>query len=273
MKYPGFMIEDLDLKEIRRHLGRDCGLFLFETTDSTNQQALLKVREGQALPLACFAEQQTQGRGRRGKVWISPPHSSIYLSLAWKFAMPVNALGGLSLAIGVAVVRVLKTIGLEQAGLKWPNDVLVEGRKIAGILIETTQNTAAATTAIIGIGLNFKMPEAAPQLPDQPWTDVCSLLGEASSAERNRVAGLLLKECMSICAGFAQCRDELMLEYRQYDICLQQPVNIYQDEARSLQGIVTGFEANGAIRIEIEGEEQLFNSADISLRKINHADH
>lgn len=267
------MTEDLDLKEIRRHLGRDCGLVLFEKTDSTNEQALLKVREGQALPLACFAEQQTQGRGRRGKVWISPPHSSIYLSLAWRFKAPVNELGGLSLAIGVAVVRVLKAIGLDQAGLKWPNDVLIEGRKIAGILIETTQNTATATTPIIGIGLNFKMPEAAPQLPDQPWTDVFSCLGEASPAGRNRLAGLLLKECMSICESFVQFRDELMVEYRQYDICLQQPVNIYLDEARSLQGIVTGFEANGAIRIEIDGEEQLFNSADISLRKINHADH
>jgi biotin-(acetyl-CoA carboxylase) ligase len=78
---------------------------------------------------------------------------------------------------------------------------------------------------------------------------------------------------MCICERFVQFRDELMVEYRQYDICLQQPVNIYLDEARSLQGTVTGFEANGAIRIEVDGEEQLFNSADISLRKINHADH
>ncbi|MDT8452910.1 MAG: biotin--[acetyl-CoA-carboxylase] ligase [Gammaproteobacteria bacterium] len=267
------MTEDFELELIRPYLNRDCGLFLFEKTDSTNEQALLQVREGQALPLACFAEQQTQGRGRRGKVWISPPHSSIYLSLAWRFEVPVNELGGLSLAVGVAVVRVLKAIGLEQAGLKWPNDVLIEGRKIAGILIETTQNTATATTAIIGIGLNFKMPEAATQLPDQPWTDVFSCLGETSPAGRNRVAGLLLKECMSICEGFSQFRDELLAEYRQYDICLQRPVNIYQDEARSLQGTVTGFEVNGAIRIEIDGEEQLFNSADISLRKINHANH
>lgn len=267
------MTEDLDLELIRPYLDRDCGLFLFEKTDSTNEQALLKVREKQALPLACFAEQQTQGRGRRGKVWISPPHSSIYLSLAWKFAMPVSALSSLSLAIGVAVVRVLRGIGLAQAGLKWPNDVLVGERKIAGILIETMHNTATATTAIIGIGLNFKMPEAAPQLPDQPWTDICSSLGEASSAGRNRVAGLLLKECISICEHFAQARDELMIEYQQYDVCLQRPVNIYLDEDQCLQGVVTGFEASGEIRILIEGEERLFNSADISLRKTSHADH
>lgn len=271
------MTEDLDLELIRPYLSRDCGLFLFETTDSTNEQALLKVREGQALPLACFAEQQTQGRGRRGKVWISPPHSSIYLSLAWKFAMPVSALSSLSLAIGVAVVRVLRGIGLAQAGLKWPNDVLVGERKIAGILIETMHNTDAATTAVIGIGLNFKMPEAAPQLPDQPWTDICSSLGEASpmaqNVGRNRVAGLLLKECISICERFAQARDELMIEYQQHDVCLQRPVNVYLDEDRCLQGVVTGFEASGEIRIQIEGEERLFNSADISLRKASHADH
>lgn len=95
----------------------------------------------------------------------------------------------------------------------------------------------------------------------------------AQNTGRNSVAGLLLKECISICERFAQDRDDLMVEYQQYDVCLQQPVNIYLDEDQCLQGVVTGFEASGEIRIQIEGEERLFNSADISLRKVSHADY
>jgi len=259
------MVEDLDLEQIRQCLNRDCELVLFEKTDSTNEQALLKVKQGSVLPLACFAEEQTQGRGRRGKVWISPPGGSVYLSLAWQFDLPVSELGGLSLAMGVAVARVLKGIGLRQIGLKWPNDVLVDDRKIAGILIETTQLSSISTTAIIGIGLNFKLSDQLQVKPDQPWTDVVS-----SSNRKIELAGLLLRECMVICESFTQPECDLMAEYREYDICTQQPVNVYLEEGLVLQGMVVGFEASGEIRVLIDDDERLFNSAEISLRKASY---
>ena len=269
------MIEGLDLAQIRQNLNQGCELVLFEKTDSTNEQAMLKVKQGCVLPLACFADEQTQGRGRRGKVWLSPPGASIYLSLAWKFDLSVNDLGGLSLAIGVAVARVLKSIGLKQIGLKWPNDVLVDGKKIAGILIETSQIGNKTTTAIIGIGLNFKLPDELPETLDQPWTDIVLSLNAASLTAqkigRSEVAGLLLQECLAVCDNFVQARQALMLEYQQYDICLQRAVNVYLEDAPLMQGVVTGFESNGEIRVRINNEERLFNSADISLRKINNA--
>ena len=264
------MSEGLDLEQIRQCLGRDCKLVLFEKTDSTNEQALLKVKQGCALPLVCLAEEQTQGRGRRGKVWLSPVAASICISLAWKFELPVNELGCLSLAMGVAVARVLKKIGLQQVGLKWPNDVLLDDKKIAGILIETSQLTAKTTTAIIGIGLNYKLPDDLPDMQAQPWTDIVSSLGLECQFGRNKIAGLLLQECMTVCEDFARARHDLMMEYRQqYDVCLRQVVNIYLEDGQLLQGVVVGFEADGEIRILIEGKEQLFNSADISLRKKN----
>jgi BirA family biotin operon repressor/biotin-[acetyl-CoA-carboxylase] ligase len=265
------MSEGLDLEQIRQCLDRDCDLILFEKTDSTNEQALLKVKQGCVLPLVCFAEEQTQGRGRRGKVWVSPPGGSIYLSLAWKFALPVNDLGCLSLAMGVAVARVLKNIGLQQVGLKWPNDVLVGDKKIAGILIETLRITRQAATVIIGIGLNYKLPKELQDAAAQSWTDIVSSMGMEFQPGRNKIAGLLLRECMDICESFAQARHELMMEYQQqHDICLRQAVNIYLDDGRLMQGVVAGFEDNGEIRILIDDEEKLFNSADISLRKASH---
>ncbi|MDH5611149.1 MAG: biotin--[acetyl-CoA-carboxylase] ligase [Gammaproteobacteria bacterium] len=261
------MSEDLSLEQIKQCLNRDCELVLFKKTDSTNEQALLKVKQGCILPLVCFTEEQTQGRGRRGKVWVSPPGSNIYMSLAWKFEMPVNSLGCLSLAMGVAVARVLKNLGLQQVGLKWPNDVLVDGKKIAGILIETSQITDKTTTAIIGIGLNFNLPKGSSDLIAQPWTDIVSSMGMEFQPGRNKIAALLLQECMSICDSLVQVRQDLMLEYQQYDICRQQAVNIYLDDGRLMQGVVAGFEENGEIRILVDDEERLFNSADISLRK------
>ena len=263
-----FMVRGLNLDQIRQSLNRDCELWLFEKTDSTNEQALLKVKQGSVLPLACFAEEQTQGRGRRGKVWVSPAGGSIYMSLAWKFDLPVNALGCLSLAMGVAVARVLKNLGLQQVGLKWPNDVLLDDKKIAGILIETSKITAKSTTAVIGIGLNFKLSDELADVPTQPWTDIVSSLSSECRPERNKLAALLLRECMDICKNFAQGRQSLMLEYQQqYDVCLQKTVNIYLEDGRVMQGVVEGFEESGEIRVLIAGEQQLFNSADISLRK------
>ena len=269
------MVKGLDLGKIKQSLNHDCELFLFEKTDSTNNQARLKVKQGCVIPLACFAEEQTQGRGRRGKVWASPAGSSIYLSLAWKFDTAINDLGGLSLAIGVALARVLKHIGLKSVGLKWPNDVLFDGRKIAGILIETAQLSNQTTTVIIGVGLNYKLPEQVTDEITQPCTDIVSSLQAMSLPEkevgRNKVAGLLLRECLLVCENFVQNRQILMSEYYQYDVCHQQLVDIYQEGEPQMQGLVVGFETNGEIRVRIDGKERLFNSADISLRKANNA--
>lgn len=263
------MAENLDLEQIQQCLSQECELIWFEKTDSTNEQALLAVKQMRALPLACFAEEQAQGRGRRGKVWISPPRANIYLSLAWSFDLPANELGCLSLAMGVAVARVLNGIGLSSCRLKWPNDVLFDGKKIAGILIETTQLAAKKTTAIIGIGLNFELSETLSVKPEQAWVDVVSLLRDSPSSctiGRSELAGLLLQECMHICDNFAQTRNALMVEYQRYDICRQQAVNVYlEDEV--LQGVALGVEASGEIRVLIDGEQRLFNSANISLRK------
>ncbi|MDH5711447.1 MAG: biotin--[acetyl-CoA-carboxylase] ligase [Gammaproteobacteria bacterium] len=245
---------------------------MFEKTDSTNEQALIKVRQGHSLPLACFADEQTHGRGRRGKVWVSPPGSSIYMSLAWLFNLPISELGALSLAMGVAVARVLKGAGIEQVGLKWPNDVLVDEKKIAGILIETAQLSTKTATTIIGIGLNFKLPRDIVEAPDQPWTDVVSLLDEAEGAiGRERLAGQLLQECMFVCENFAVEKHQLLIEYQRFDICAQQPVNVFLENNIMLQGVALGVETSGEIRILINGEERLFNSANISMRKTDHA--
>lgn len=269
------MPEKLDLNRIQHALVNECSVSVFECINSTNEWALQKIRDGEPMPFACFAEQQTQGRGRRGKTWVSPPRCNIYMSLAWLFDAPVNQIGVLSLATGLGVVKTLEKIGIQRAMLKWPNDVLVDDKKIAGILIETAGASEKQTSVVIGVGLNYHLPdyrlsESSSELPDQPWTDIVTLLKVEPEGGRNPLAGLLLQECMAICERIPQDRDELIDEFQnQYDACAQKVVSVILDNGEQLRGLACGLTSKGEIRILIDGKERVFHSAQISLRQLN----
>jgi len=269
------MPEKLELNRIQQALPNKCSVSLFDSLDSTNEWVLKKVREGEPMPFACFAEQQTQGRGRRGKRWVSPPLCNIYMSLAWSFELPVSQIGVLSLAIGMAVVNTLEKIGIQHALLKWPNDVLVDDKKIAGILIETARINHNKTSVVIGVGLNYQLsdtlsPGSLPETPDQPWTDVVTSLKLEPEAGRNQLAALLLQECMAMCERLPREQEKLIEEFQnQYDACARKAVSVVLDNGEQLQGVACGVTSTGEIRILIDGEERVFNSAEISLRKID----
>jgi BirA family biotin operon repressor/biotin-[acetyl-CoA-carboxylase] ligase len=262
------MPEKLDLNRIQQALVNKCSVNLFDCVDSTNEWVLQKARDGEPMPFACFAEQQTQGRGRRGKRWVSPYGCNIYMSLAWLFEIPVGQIGVLSLATGLAVIKALEKTGIHNAMLKWPNDVLVEDKKIAGILIETARLSDKTTSAVIGVGLNYQLPEGSPDIPDQPWTDVMTTLKTEPEGGRNYLAGLLLRECMTMCERLPQEGEAFIDEFQnRYDACAQKTVSVILDNGEQLQGIASGITATGEIRILIDGKERVFNSAEISLRK------
>jgi BirA family biotin operon repressor/biotin-[acetyl-CoA-carboxylase] ligase len=269
------MPEKLELNRIQHALLNKCGVSLFDSLDSTNEWVLQKVREDESMPFACFAEQQTQGRGRRGKRWVSPPLCNIYMSLAWSFELPVSQIGVLSLAIGMAVAKTLEKTGIQHALLKWPNDVMVDDKKIAGILIETARINDNKTSVVIGVGLNYHFsgdlhPESSPESPDQPWTDVISSLKRPPEAGRNQLAALLLQECMAMCERLPREQEKLIEEFQnQYDACARKAVSVSLDNGEQLQGIACGVTSMGEIRILIDGEERIFNSAEISLKKMD----
>jgi BirA family transcriptional regulator, biotin operon repressor / biotin---[acetyl-CoA-carboxylase] ligase len=128
-----------------------------ETTGSTNADLLARAASLDA-PLLLVARNQTAGRGRAGRSWLSSSEGSLTFSLAWKFDGGVQRLAGLPLAVGVALAETLDTLGV-QVGLKWPNDVLRDGDKLAGILIETQGVPGGGVWTVIGIGLNLLMPD------------------------------------------------------------------------------------------------------------------
>ena len=214
------------------------GITVLESVDSTNSWCLRESTAGRVLPFLCFARQQTSGRGRRGKQWLMTPGSDIAMSIAWPYAATLS-LQLLPLTIALAIAETLQSLNLERVQIKWPNDVYVQGEKIAGILIETqpvrnrpennqlqetgVKNDEKQLAVVIGIGLNYDMSmydqAALDTLPS--LTDICAQLKSqlsAVKAERDYVATLLQKNVVTACRAYQYGAKENLKKFRtQYD--------------------------------------------------------
>ena len=139
--------------------------------ESTNSVLAERLRAGAAAPELCIAEIQTEGRGRHGRRWVSGLGQSLVLSVSWRFAARPEGLSALSLAVGVALAEALACEGFGRVMLKWPNDLVVDDRKLAGILVEASHSGSGAATCVVGVGFNLDLAPAESVRIDQPWTD------------------------------------------------------------------------------------------------------
>jgi len=239
---------------------------IFQTIDSTNTYARELAEKNSVSGLVILAEQQTGGRGRRGKSWVSPFAANIYLSIVWDFEQGAEALEGLSLAVGVAVRRALIAHGVQGVKLKWPNDIYVEQKKLGGILLEMIGDPAGHCSVVIGVGLNVSMPVSQASAIDQDWTDVASELQDKLPA-RNKLAAELISEILPLLGtfqeqGFAAYRDE----WQAADAFYGQPA-VISTPKQSTAGIVKGVGINGALRLELDsGNIESFIGGELSLR-------
>ncbi|RTE64995.1 bifunctional biotin--[acetyl-CoA-carboxylase] ligase/biotin operon repressor BirA [Amphritea opalescens] len=230
---------------------------------STNAKAMEAVyRDGHGS--LYLAEQQTAGRGRRGRSWASPFASNIYFSLTWQFNNGAAALEGLSLAVGVALIRGLKRLGVDEISVKWPNDLLWRGRKLAGVLLEMSGDAAGECFVVIGVGINVNMSELAAETIDQPWIDLRQILGEAPS--RNRLLAELINELVPVLEqfsseGFAAFKDE----WQQINAHRNQVVSLNLGNRQAV-GICRGVDQSGALLLEIDGELQAYHGGEVSVR-------
>lgn len=259
----------LDWGEIARQLGDVVRVFkthgVYDVVSSTNDWCLQQCGAEGNLPAVCLAELQSQGRGRRGREWVSPGFGNIYMSLAWRFPLPVAKLGPLSLVMGVAVARALQEYGVS-AQLKWPNDILVAGKKMAGILIESRISSPHSTAAVIGLGLNFHMDEAAAVAISQPWTDFSQQYLGAGPVTRNQLVARVLAHMVRACAdfsaqGFAAFQDA----WSEYDMSKGRLVEL-DSAGRVHCGEALGVDDSGGIKVRIDNQVQVFHSADMGLR-------
>ncbi len=240
-------------------------VIVLQSVDSSNEWCRRQCRQGVKPPFVCFAGQQTRGRGRRGRHWHSPAGSNLYLSMVWHFERDLSRLGLLPLMAGLAVRDCLHQAGVGKATLKWPNDVLVNGRKIAGVLVETVPGSGgAANTMIIGVGLNVAMPDAT-VIPAARWTDLQQVLPAEQQVSRNALAAMLLDHLMRACQRYAQ-QPQACLQRLQELFATGQPVEVLSAQGERLHGVMLGISDSGECRVRIGGRERRFSSADISLR-------
>ena len=258
----------LDAGRITEHLADigDClHLEILDHAASSNALLLQRAAQGAASGSVLAVEWQSAGRGRLGRAWHSGLGDALTFSVLWRFENGLAALSGLSLAVGVATVRALHELGVQGAGLKWPNDVLLPEGKLAGILLEAQGDMLGPSAVVIGIGLNLSLPAQAGRQIDQPVGDLAAC--GIPLQERNRVLALLLKHLVHILReftlyGFAPLRSE----WESYHLFQHRPAKLLMPDGTLVEGAVRGVTDEGALRLETARGEQVFNAGEISLR-------
>jgi len=230
--------------------------------DSTNAEALRAVDRGATAPFVVLAERQTAGRGRRGRQWVSPFAVNIYYSLVLRMDGGMRQLEGLSLVVGLAVLSALREVGVSDVGLKWPNDVLVNNKKIAGILLELVGDPADVCHVVLGIGINVNMRVASEV--DQAWTSVYLESGVAINrnvlvSKLNDSLRIYLKRHAE--SGFSAIQSE----WEQNHLWQGREVSLIAG-VHQVNGTVMGIDQQGALRMNVNGEEKVFSGGELSLR-------
>ncbi|SMG61918.1 bifunctional biotin--[acetyl-CoA-carboxylase] ligase/biotin operon repressor BirA [Cedecea neteri] len=233
--------------------------------DSTNQYLLDRLNTLQSGD-ACIAEYQQAGRGRRGRQWFSPFGANLYLSMYWRLEQGPAAAIGLSLVIGIVMAEVLQRLGAEDVRVKWPNDLYLNDRKLAGILVELTGKTGDAAQIVIGAGINLAMRNVATDVINQGWIN----LQEAGiRIDRNTLAVTLIQELRTALQLFEQ---ESLLPFlprwEKLDNFINRPVKLIIGE-REVHGISRGINEQGGLLLEQNGVIKAWVGGEISLRGAN----
>ncbi|WP_145482298.1 bifunctional biotin--[acetyl-CoA-carboxylase] ligase/biotin operon repressor BirA [Yersinia rohdei] len=232
--------------------------------DSTNQYLLDRISELQSGD-ACVAEYQHAGRGRRGRQWISPFGSNLYLSMFWRLEQGPAAAMGLSLVVGIVMAEVLHKLGAEQVRVKWPNDLYLNDKKLAGILVELTGKTGDAAQLVIGAGINLTMRESTTNVINQDWIN----LQEAGVIiDRNKLTAALLSELRLAVVKFEnEGLAAFISRWREIDNYLDRPVKLIIG-SQEIFGIARGIDQQGALLLEQEGIVKPYIGGEISLRGV-----
>ncbi len=258
----------LDAAEVRRQLGRGASglaLELVDSVGSTNTLALARAQANAPTGTVIAAEWQTAGRGRLGRSWHAGIGGALTFSMVWRFTQGAGFLAGLSLAAGIALARALKTLGVAGAGLKWPNDVVWRGRKLAGVLIEMQGDALGPSCAVIGIGLNVRLSDAVRREIGQAVTDLETVYGRM--IDRNAVLARVLIELRAVLEAFA--RDgfaPLRAEWQRHHAWQDRSVTVALPDGRRESGVARGVDEDGALIVAARAGIRRYHSAEVSLR-------
>jgi BirA family transcriptional regulator, biotin operon repressor / biotin---[acetyl-CoA-carboxylase] ligase len=257
-------IRELLRREVRPHVASVEAAW---SIPSTNTALLERVNPASGTSEVLLAEHQSAGRGRRGRAWLAPPGGAICLSLSWTFREVPQDLGALSLVIGVCGLRVLRELGVEGAALKWPNDLLVGDRKLAGVLIELRAESSGPACVVVGIGLNVALGETLLEKIAQSGTAATDLASAGLiRISRNAVAAALVTDCVR---GLIQFEREglkpFIEEWRGADALRGRPVSVSVGDGTT-KGLARGVDLHGALLVETPQGVKRFIAGDVTVR-------
>jgi BirA family biotin operon repressor/biotin-[acetyl-CoA-carboxylase] ligase len=254
-------IKLLDENAIRSQLSEG-KVTVLPVIDSTNQYLLDRIPELQSGD-SCVAEYQQAGRGRRGRKWFSPFGANLYLSMFWRLEQGPAAAMGLSLVIGIVMAEVLQSLGADNVRVKWPNDLYLQDRKLAGILVELTGKTGDAAQIVIGAGINMVMRNVQADVVNQAWIN----LQEAGiTIDRNDLAVRLIKALRASLRQFEQeGLSPFLSRWEKLDNFIHRPVKLIIGD-KEIYGTSRGIDAQGALLLEQDGIVKPWVGGEISLR-------
>lgn len=237
-------------------------LRLERVTDSTNLMAMRDVQSGDAHGTLYLSEYQSAGRGRRGRTWVSPFACNLYFSLVWRFSDGVAGLEGLSLVVGLSLAKALSGATGTPVQMKWPNDLLINNRKLAGILLEMHGDASGECQVVIGVGINIAMPEQTDDKIDQPWVNL-----QSGSISRNQLMSTILNALVPDLEtfrsdGFEAFRDQ----WHEYHAFQNQEVSLFHG-SNETRGRCIGVDSRGALGIELDDGVSWYHAGEVSVRK------
>jgi BirA family biotin operon repressor/biotin-[acetyl-CoA-carboxylase] ligase len=246
----------------KNHLLTDLSIEI--SLDSTNS-ALQRLDVGKQHATAILAEHQSSGRGQRGRQWVSPFARNLYLSLGWRFEKPLSELACLPLVLALATAKALSRAGLRGHLIKWPNDLLLDGQKLSGCLVEMQGGQQGPCHAVLGVGINVDMPVSDLTAGiKQAWTDLSAQL---PSFSRNQLAALLLEELLEHLLTFSgQGFAPFWQSWQQMDGLYGQVISV-QSGKNLIEGTAKGIDEQGALILDTGKEILTLHSGEVSLHK------
>lgn len=259
----------LDSSAIRAALGRRAGKLMIEVADvidSTNSELARRAGSGEVHRHLLAAEWQTAGRGRRGRSWAAVLGGSLTFSLGWRFSQGAGHLSALPLAVGLALARALEAAGFAGVALKWPNDLIHGDAKLGGILVELSGDALGPSLAIVGVGLNVRLPASLGHDIGQRVTDLTAVSGR-TTIDRNMLLARFVTEMVSVLerfsdAGFAPLR----AAWQRRHAYQEKAVHVLLPDGGTVRGLVVGVDAAGALVLDSGGRRMRFVSGEVSLR-------
>jgi BirA family biotin operon repressor/biotin-[acetyl-CoA-carboxylase] ligase len=263
-------IEPWSREELLQEIGAEvAGLLqvfrVEEKVTSTNDVVAALMSAPSSKRILCLAEEQTQGRGRRGRAWYSPPGTGFYGSFGWTYESGLSVIQGLSLAVGVIAAKCLHQCGVAGVQLKWPNDLLIGDKKLGGILIEAQAEADGLCKVVVGVGINIELLEGAGPAVGRPVTDVMSNI--SSRVSRNQLGASLVREITLLLQrypleGFSALRDE----WTKYDALLGASVTV-TGLTGHVAGVACGVSDSGALLLKTSSGEVVVHGGEISVTR------